>query len=290
MRGQSFSVSVPERAFGLLVGLGVVMSMAFCLAISGYSASETPKDAPLEQGDNFGLTLRVLRLPTTMKKAHIVKYVEQLHNTSAHPVWFAPRRCNRQLLQVAKYRMVHGERKLVYNDEPIDVSGNNGYDYEYLVDEDGNESSKRIRIVKDFSRGFGAADGGEVIDPSEIQIKSAEKFTILIDGLYRLQSEWSVDILDPPGYKVKGECKMQSNVLDLYIEDSEAPMISEIDFAATKVDLAWLLKELGGWGYKSVKVVRFRKDLFDHNALAELRAKFPKIEFIETETPPAEPQ
>jgi hypothetical protein len=163
---------------------------------------------PSARHDDFGLVLRVRRLPAGGSGANTVELVEEVQNTSDRPVCFAMRTIKRQIVQTASSHPVEGNRKLLHHSQPKDLSL------------DGAELGSSLQIVEGFPSGAGACDGGEVLGPSEKTTYPSDSFRILCAGLYRIQSEWSLDILDAreaPRYKVLGKCTIRSNALDLDI-------------------------------------------------------------------------
>ena len=161
---------------------------------------------PSTQLNSRGLQLRLRRMHESDHRANHVEYIEEIQNTSDQPVCFALRSWERRIYQVATSRTIEGHRQFAYHPEPKDLSID-GVDYE-----------SSLRIVKGFRIGGGAADGGEILGPSGTKEEKAESFTILQAGLYRMQCEWTLHILDAreaPDYKVLAECTIQSNVLDL---------------------------------------------------------------------------
>lgn len=162
---------------------------------------------PSTQLNSRGLQLRLRRMHESDRRANHVEYIEEIQNTSNQPVCFALRSWDRRIYQVATSRTIEGHRQFSYHPEPKNLS--DGVDYE-----------SSLRIVKGLSSVGGAADGGEILGPSETKKEMAESFTILQAGLYRMQCEWTLHILDAreaPNYKVLAECTIQSNVLDLDI-------------------------------------------------------------------------
>lgn len=152
-------------------------------------------------GAGLELKIRLLNKPGANK----VEMVEDIRNASNRPVCFALCSWNRRIFQIASGRG-GDNRKLVYHREPKDVSEGSDPD-----------SDSSVRIVEGFEEGGGSADGGEVIEPSETKTIPLESFTVLQAGLYRVDSEWSVAILDvreAPRYKVLATCVLKSNVLD----------------------------------------------------------------------------
>jgi len=179
-----------------------------CLGVLGCGTREPPMKQSLARYDDCGLTLRLRHLTAGSSEASTVELVEEVQNTSDRPICFAMRTVKRQIVQIATSRIVEGNRKLQYHSQPVALC------------RDGTELGSLLQIVDDFPWGEGACDGGEILGPSQTTTYPSDSFTILRAGLYRVQSEWSVDILDASDasrYRVLGKCTIRSNALDLDI-------------------------------------------------------------------------
>lgn len=177
------------------------------LAMPGCGTSEplVHESSVQTQLDGIGLQLQIQLLsnPGTNK----LEFVETFHNRSDRPIGFAERNFQHQLFQIARVSTVDGTRKLVYCPEPEDITF-------------GLDIDSGLQIVEDFGDRGSAHDGGVVIEPSETIRHPSSSFTILRAGLYRMESEWSVDIFDAsdaPRYKVLGTCTLKSNVLEFEV-------------------------------------------------------------------------
>lgn len=159
------------------------------------------------QLDGAGLRLRI-RL-VSKSGANRVEMVEDVQNTSDHPICFALRSWNRRIFQVASSCVIDGNQKWIYHPEPKDLSW-------------GTDVDSWQRIVEDFPESGAAYEGGEVIEPSETTTYPPDSFSVLRAGLYHVESEWCVDILDAreaPQYKVLMKCTLKSNILDINVAD-----------------------------------------------------------------------
>jgi hypothetical protein len=217
----SFDRMILKRGWKMLGRIAVMSSLRgsclptgwciACLAVlhlsmCGCGSGERQMQQSSTQLGNAGLQLRI-RLQSD-HGANKVELVEELKNTSDHPICYALRSWNRQIFQIASAHTVDGSRELVYLAEPKDLSL------------DGVDPDSSLQIVEGFPQGGGAAEGGEVMHPSETSIRPSESFTISYAGLYRIESEWSLDILDireAPNYKVLGKCTLKSNTLNLNV-------------------------------------------------------------------------
>ena len=168
--------------------------------------SQTPsQQPPATKLENMGLQLKI-RL-VSPPGANKVEFVEEIVNKSNQPVCFATRVFGRELFWTAAPQTADGIQKLVYYPEPEKL--HSGYSVSALS-----------QVAERFPEGGGAADGGAVIQPQETQTDPSETFTINRAGLFRLQSEWKVDVLDArvaPRYKVLGEYTLKSNALGLEV-------------------------------------------------------------------------
>jgi hypothetical protein len=142
--------------------------------------------------------------------ANEVVFCEDIKNLCDHQVCFALRGRNRQIFQIAAGRIVAGKREWEYFAAPRNLSLG------------GVDAETQVRVVTGFSSGGGSAEGGETVEPSKTITCRRERFGVLRAGLYRLQSEWSLDILDQreaPNYRVLGRLVLKSNILDIVVEN-----------------------------------------------------------------------
>ena len=161
-----------------------------------------------KQHNECGLVLRLRRVTLGDSSENTVTLVEEIQNTSDQPVCFAMRTIDRQILQIASSEVINGKRQLHYLSQPKDFS---------VV---GTDVESDQQVVSDFPSDAGACDGGEVLEPSNTRLYPCDSFRILRAGLYRVKSEWRIDVLDvreAPQYKVLQTCTLRSNLLDVDI-------------------------------------------------------------------------